>query len=591
MSRARGALANVGEFPTRLFYRLSRGTFMRNQENELYQRAVRFLYRRTNYETFKSIPYAEMENSLRRLRDFLEFLGNPERRFVLIHVAGTKGKGTVCHFIDRIYRAAGYRVGLFTSPHLDELTERFQIDGKNCDKAFFGETMRALIERWNDFCAQRKKDAIEKGDFPETETPKLTFFEWSLILAVALFARAGVDVAILEVGMGGRFDATNACDADVSVLTSVSYDHCEQLGNALLQIASEKLGIVKTNAPLVSGIGFSRYLRHEPLASAPEWERNDAPKSGKSRRSGTSVEQAPEGIASCEEKGATGEEQAGVGEQNDEKRADKRRHETDVKRQAQAILTIDPQTQISEEDVANLKEAAKARAKEWNAPFYQIDALSNFTANLPTPPFDSVRRWNFEIALKVVEILAKRTEYPRGRQNATGRTGKLNLRVSAESIARAASNCSLPARCEIVSTRPTIVVDGAHNRASVAALMKALVERYRGRKIKVLFASTIGKDVRGMIAEITPFADEIVLTERSKDERSAPIAELIQTVEEMLDETCAEDSPIRKKFRVAPDFHAFLADYCTRPNPGNEILCALGSFYFAAEVRKEARAR
>ena len=535
---------------------------MRSQENALYQRALKFLYRRTNYETFKSIPYDQMANSLRRLREFLEYLHHPERRYVVIHVAGTKGKGTVCGALDRIYRAQGYRVGLFTSPHLDDLTERVLIDGKKCDKTFFAETLLGLVDRWKEFLAEKKKDVERDEEFDDSESgadDRMTFFEWTFILAVALFARAGVDVAILEVGMGGRFDATNACDADLSILTSVSYDHCEQLGNALREIAAEKLAIVKTNAPLVSGVGFASRLYHEPVVKEPE------------------PEESGDGDADSE--------------RVSEKKESGAKTEKDWRLEEQALLAIEPQTLVSEQDIEEVKELARKRAEEFGAPFYQVEELSPFVEDLPIPPFDSVRKWNFEIALRAVETLAERNAYPQGRQNDKGRSGKLSLPVDEQAIAKAAENFALPARMEIVSTNPLILVDGAHNRASVAATLLALKERYPNRKIRILFASTVGKDVRGMIAEIAPVADEVVLTERSKDERAVPIAELIQTAEETLDEACSEDAPIRRKFRVVPDFRAFLADYCTRPTPNKDVLCAIGSFYFAAEVRKEVRAR
>ncbi len=535
---------------------------MRSQENALYQRALKFLYRRTNYETFKTIPYARMANSLDRLREFLAYLHHPERRFALIHVAGTKGKGTVCNALDRIYRAQGYRVGLFTSPHLDDLTERFQIDGKKCDKFFFAETLMGLIERWKEFVAAKKKEGAfsEWTDGVENESEdRPTFFEWTFILAVTLFARSDVDVAIMEVGMGGRFDATNACDADLSILTSVSYDHCEQLGNSLLEIASEKLAIVKTNAPLISGVGFAGRFYHEPVVKEPNQEDLSADDSEAER-----VAEKKESVAKTE---------------------------NDWLLEERALLAVEPETIVSERDIEEVKELARKRAEEFGAPFCQVEELSPFVENLPVPPFDSVRKWNFEIALRAVETLAERNAYPQGRQNDKGRSGKLSLPVDEQAIAKAAESFALPARMEIVSTNPLILVDGAHNRASVAATLLALKERYPNRKIRILFASTVGKDVRGMIAEIAPVADEVVLTQRSKDERAVPIAELIQTAEETLDEACSEDAPIRRKFRVVPDFRAFLADYCARPTPNKDALCAIGSFYFAAEVRKEVRAR
>ncbi len=563
---------------------------MRYSEDALYQRALKFLLHRTNYENFKSIPYEQMKRSRKRLREFLDYLGAPEKNFVFIHVAGTKGKGTTCCALERVYRAAGYRVGLFTSPHLVDVAERFQIDGKNCDKTLFAETLLRLVEKWKKFAAKKKREALEQFDSDEDPyVEKMTFFEWTLVLAVSLFARANVDVAIVEVGLGGRFDATNVCDADVSVLTSVSYDHCEQLGNTLLKIAGEKLGIVKTNAPLVCGVGFSRFLRLKN-DSEPEPEDNNAnaPEPQNCAQNPDSPDDSSQEKADCEKVARRPFTKAEKMEAIARKKAGE-----DFKRQKKALENFDPQTRISEKDLQEVCELAKNTAAERGAPFYQVKALSPFVAKLPTPPFDSVRRWNFEIALNVVGVLAERTQIPEGRalkdENNTGEL--LRLPVPKEAIENAAANFELPCRFETVSLAPTIVVDGAHNRASVAAFMKAAKERFPDKKIKILFAATLGKDVRGMIAEMATTADEVILTQRIKDERSEPVGDLIQTFEQVMDETCDENSLIRRKFRVAPDFASFLTEYAARGPRPDSVLCAIGSFYFAAQVRETFKKR
>ncbi|MBQ2850677.1 MAG: hypothetical protein IJE77_09365, partial [Thermoguttaceae bacterium] len=124
---------------------------MSAKENDLYRRALDFLYKRTNYETFQKIPYEEMRRNLLRLKDFLAFLGNPEKNFKIAHIAGTKGKGTVCASLDALLRARGRRVGLFTSPHIEELTERFQINGRRCGKTLFAETLLELARLYARF--------------------------------------------------------------------------------------------------------------------------------------------------------------------------------------------------------------------------------------------------------------------------------------------------------------------------------------------------------------------------------------------------------------------------------------------------------
>ena len=143
---------------------------------------------------------------------------------------------------------------------------------------------------------------------------------------------------------------------------------------------------------------------------------------------------------------------------------------------------------------------------------------------------------------------------------------------------------------QIALRKPLIVVDGAHNRASVAAAIRAARELCPRRRLQVLLATTIGKDARGMVAELAANADEIILTERSKDERALPIADLIEITERLLDEVCSEDAPLRRKFRVVPDFRSYLADKIARGD-SNDALLALGSFYFAAEVLKEIALR
>ena len=248
-------------------------------------------------------------------------------------------------------------------------------------------------------------------------------------------------------------------------------------------------------------------------------------------------------------------------------------------------LLVDPQTIVTRRDLEEVRRMAKDKATEFNAPFVSIEALSPRVAALPTPPFDLVKRWNFEIALRVVEILANRKSAPDRRPGADGDAPVRRFPVSDAAIMNAAAHYAVPARFEIVSKAPLVVVDGAHNRASVAAFLREALERYPNKKIKVLLATTRGKDVRGMLAELASRADEIYLSQRSSDARAESLPELINETERLLDETCSEDSTIRRKFHVAPDFRAFLTDYKSRPDKG-DVLCAIGSFYFAAEVRK-----
>jgi dihydrofolate synthase/folylpolyglutamate synthase len=160
-------------------------------------------------------------------------LGNPERNLGrVVHVAGTNGKGTVCHFTASIARAAGLKVGLYTSPHLCQFAERIQIDGANIPEADLVRVLGRVLD----------------------ECPDLTFFETATLAAFLAFQEAGVELSVLEVGLGGRFDATNVIPPpEVAVVTRVAFDHMAELGDSLAKIAVEKAGIIKPGSKLVLG--------------------------------------------------------------------------------------------------------------------------------------------------------------------------------------------------------------------------------------------------------------------------------------------------------------------------------------------------
>ncbi|OYQ64130.1 bifunctional folylpolyglutamate synthase/dihydrofolate synthase [Pseudanabaena sp. SR411] len=170
---------------------------------------------------------------LDRIYQLLDTLGNPHQQVPVIHVAGTNGKGSVCAFLLSILQAAGYRVGRYTSPHLLDWRERITINGEWISN-------QDLLE------ALEQVEAAIAPEFPPTQFEVITAAMWWY------FARQKVDIAILETGLGGRLDATNVCDRPlVSVITSIGLDHCQQLGNTLGEIASEKAGIIKPKCPVV----------------------------------------------------------------------------------------------------------------------------------------------------------------------------------------------------------------------------------------------------------------------------------------------------------------------------------------------------
>lgn len=196
-----------------------------------------------NYEEavnyFLDIPrFAAKKHDLSGLRRFLEELGNPDRRFKIIHVAGTNGKGSVCAFLESILREQGMRTAAFTSPHLVCVNERFRFDGENVDDGTFLEAFLAV------------RQAAEKLEREGVSHP--TFFEFAFLMFMVMCKTRAPQWVILETGMGGRLDATNVIEKPkLTVITSVSLDHMQYLGSTVEAIAGEKAGILKRGVPVV----------------------------------------------------------------------------------------------------------------------------------------------------------------------------------------------------------------------------------------------------------------------------------------------------------------------------------------------------
>jgi dihydrofolate synthase/folylpolyglutamate synthase len=198
-----------------------------------YQEAIDYIYSFIDYSVERSYRYSADTFELGRVRALLNALGNPQDSFKSIHIAGTKGKGSVSALIASVLRAAGYGTGLYTSPHLQRLTERIQVNGQEISTA---EVVRMV-------------DAMR----PHVDViQELTVYEILTALGFLYFSQKGVEFAAVEVGLGGRLDATNVLTPLVSVITSLSYDHMHLLGQSLSDIAREKAGIIKPGVPVVT---------------------------------------------------------------------------------------------------------------------------------------------------------------------------------------------------------------------------------------------------------------------------------------------------------------------------------------------------
>jgi dihydrofolate synthase/folylpolyglutamate synthase len=216
-----------------------------------YQNTIDYLYSRL--PMFSRIGAAAIKNDLHNTQLICEFLGNPEKKIKTIHVAGTNGKGSTSHMLAAIFQKAGYKTGLYTSPHLYDFRERIKINGEMCTKDFvtsFTDKVKPLIEK------------IEPS-----------FFEITVGMAFDYFASENCDIAIIETGLGGRLDSTNVIHPILSIITNIGWDHMALLGNTLEEIATEKAGIIKKDTPIVISESIPAtkqvFLNKSALENAP----------------------------------------------------------------------------------------------------------------------------------------------------------------------------------------------------------------------------------------------------------------------------------------------------------------------------------
>jgi dihydrofolate synthase / folylpolyglutamate synthase len=194
-----------------------------------YDQTLEYLF--TQLPMFSRVGAAAYKPDLTNTIKLCEALGNPQHQFKSIHVAGTNGKGSTSHMLASILQTAGYKTGLYTSPHLVDFRERIKIDGVYCTKDFvveFTEQIKSLVV-----------------------TLQPSFFEITVAMAFSYFAKQKVDIAVIEVGLGGRLDSTNIITPEVSIITNIGLDHTQFLGDTIPQIASEKAGIIKKDVPCI----------------------------------------------------------------------------------------------------------------------------------------------------------------------------------------------------------------------------------------------------------------------------------------------------------------------------------------------------
>ncbi len=479
--------------------------------------ALDFLSSRVNYEKIVSFTHRDLAGRLEQLRHVLTALGQPDKTYRIVHVAGTKGKGSTCAFLQSILCELNLKVGCFTSPHLDCVTERIAVNGVPCDPDVFAEKLFQLVSRVHELDAELAEE--------------MTYFEWLALLAFVHFAQEKVDVAIFETGLGGRFDATNICSSDVAIVTSISYDHMEHLGPTLDEITAEKAGIIRQGVPVVSGV-----FMPGPLKVLKKMARS---------------KQAPSYI---------------LGEH----------------------FSISPANIPDSSDSQDIDLHQKSFRFEAQVPFqsepYHCGPLS---LHLSGPH----QRRNAALALMAAILLFS---------NDPKRLGNSDI------LCHALTKTLLPGRIEILSQKenePIFIVDGAHNRASMRALIQTLQNSFAGRRLHLIFGVSMGKDVEGMLADIVRGFDHIVLTRHTTNPRAFPpqgLKTILSSVPDAPDrfreefggpsflfpesgETLPLPSP--PTIEVIEDCHQALATCWKEAKPG-EVVCVSGSMFLAAELRR-----
>jgi dihydrofolate synthase/folylpolyglutamate synthase len=489
------------------------------------QAALDWLMGRINYERTAHIPYQERQLKLDRMRHLLTRLGQPDAGMKIIHVAGTKGKGSTSAMIAAILTAAGYRTGLFTSPHLERIEERFAVDGQPCTAA----ELVTLIDRLRPIVLAMDEEARQDGDAAGGPT----YFEVTTAMALLHFVERRVDAAVLEVGLGGRLDSTNVCLPAVSVITSISFDHTKQLGHTLAAIAREKAGIIKPGVPVVCGV-----TEPEPQAVIAEVAREHGCRLIQRERDfHFRYRRAGSGAPSAAADGRT----PGEARQGDK----------ETRRQGEdAAISLSPCLPVS-----------LSLASRGSIDFsYNVQGQEQQLHDIRLAMRGAHQGANAAVALATIAELRHQ-----------------GWCVSVDAMRLGLSRATLPGRVEVITGDPLIVLDTAHNAASARALVDALSELPNAPRRTVVLSISRDKDVRAIVQVLAPHFDRFVVTQYLENPRAIPADSLAAIVEEFTSGRAVQ--------LITCPTPVDAWNYIEHSAVPGEIVCITGSFFLAAELR------
>ncbi len=433
-----------------------------------FHKALRFLSSLNDFERLRIVRYTTQNFDLERMRTLLKKLGNPQDKFRTVHVAGTKGKGSTCTMIASMLQACDHKTGLYTSPHLVDIRERICVNGHMISHADFTRLVRQI------------------APIVERMKPIPTYFDVLTAIAFRYFAEQGVEIAVIETGLGGRLDSTNVIKPEVTAITSISKDHMAQLGTTLDRIAEEKAGIFKPGIPALT------------VLQPPEVEatfRRVAEKVG-----------APLEIAG-----------------------------------------------------KNIEFSYRFESSRMLGPHNRVclTTPNSKFEHLAVPLMGEHQAINCGLALSVIDRLKMRGI-------------AINDAKAMEGLART----TLPGRMEMVSTTPRIIVDGAHNAASLDAMMRAIGQYIPYDSMVVIFGCCADKDVPGMLERITSGADKVIFTPVDSIRSSDP-NELAARYVELYGKMAQVASTLEEALAIA-----------YRAVTKEDLICITGSFYLVGTAKK-----
>jgi len=434
-----------------------------------YQQAIDYLFARTDYEKQERLRYNVTTFNLNRMQKLLSSLGNPHKKIHTVHIGGTKGKGSTATMLARMLEANGYRVGLYTSPHVVHLHERITVNAKMISDS----EMCGLLNR-----VYAPVEKMSKTDPP-------TFFEIMTALAFMYFLDKAVDIAVIETGLGGRLDSTNVIRPKVVGITSLSIDHQHQLGETIDSIAKEKAGIFKRGVPAIT-------VQQEPSAM-------------RVLKSQAIAVKAPLSVTGSD---------------------------IDFSHRFETSRKHGPHTRIC------------------------LTTPTSKFEHLRVPLHGKHQAINCGLALAMLDKLKS-----------------VGYKIDNDKAAQGLHKVSLAGRMEMIWDDPRIMIDAAHNAASIQALIHAIGQNIPYDSMVVIFGCNADKDVRGMLQKLQYGADKVVFTRSNSPRAMSP-----EDLAEIYTEICG------KMYQTAPTLSQAL-QLAKNAVSKEDLICITGSFYLIGQAK------